>query len=73
MFVAGGAVNGGKVLGDWPGLAPEQLYQGRDLAVTTDFREVFAELSSRHLGARSLDQVFPGWTAPVKSRPLVLR
>ncbi len=73
MFVAGGAVNGGKVLGDWPGLAPEQLYQGRDLAVTTDFREVFAELSSRHLGARSLDQVFPGWTAPVKSRQLVLR
>src|SRR5688572_7289183 len=73
MFVAGGAVNGGKVLGDWPGLAPEQLYQGRDLAVTTDFREVFAELAARHLGAAQLDQVFPGWTAPVKSRPLVLR
>jgi uncharacterized protein (DUF1501 family) len=73
MFVAGGAVNGGKVLGDWPGLAPEQLYQGRDLAVTTDFREVFAELASRHLGAQQLEQVFPGWTAPVKSRPLVLR
>ena len=73
MFVAGGAVNGGKMLGEWPGLAPEQLYQGRDLAVTTDFREVFAELAARHLGAQQLDQVFPGWTAPVKSRPLVLR
>lgn len=73
MFVAGGAVDGGKMLGEWPGLAPEQLYQGRDLAVTTDFREVFAELASRHLGAKQLDQVFPGWNAPAKSRPLVLR
>ena len=73
MFVAGGAVNGGKVLGEWPGLAPEQLYQGRDLAVTTDFRAVFAELASQHLGASKLDQVFPGWTAPATSRRLVLR
>jgi uncharacterized protein (DUF1501 family) len=73
MFVAGGAVNGGKVLGDWPGLAPEQLYQGRDLAVTTDFRVVFSELASQHLGAKQLDRVFPDWTAPATSRPLVLR
>ena len=73
MFVAGGAVKGGQVLGEWPGLAPEQLYQGRDLAVTTDFRAVFAELASRHLGAGNLDKVFPGWTAPATSRPLVLR
>jgi uncharacterized protein (DUF1501 family) len=73
MFVAGGTVKGGKVLGEWPGLAAEQLYEGRDLAVTTDFREVFAELASRHLGAGQLDQVFPGWAAPVKSRQLILR
>lgn len=73
MFVAGGTVNGGKILGEWPGLAPEQLYQGRDLAVTTDFREVFAELAWRHLGAQQLDAIFPGWTARAKSQPLVLR
>ncbi len=72
MFVAGGKVNGGKMLGQWPGLAPKQLYQGRDLAVTTDFRAVFAELASQHLGATNLDAVFPGWTAPT-SRRLVLR
>jgi uncharacterized protein (DUF1501 family) len=73
MFVAGGAVHGGKILGEWPGLATEQLYEGRDLKVTTDFRAVFAELASRHLGAAQLDQVFPGWQAPVKSQRLVLR
>lgn len=59
MFVAGGAVDGGKVLGDWPGLAREQLYENRDLAVTTDFRDVFAEIASRHLGAKDLAKVFP--------------
>ncbi|HEX6557801.1 MAG TPA: DUF1501 domain-containing protein [Longimicrobiales bacterium] len=61
MFVAGGAVNGGKVLGDWPGLEAEQLYEARDLAVTTDFRDVFSEIAARHLGARNLDKVFPGY------------
>jgi uncharacterized protein (DUF1501 family) len=60
MMVLGGAVRGGQVLGDWPGLEREQLYQGRDLALTTDFRDVFAELVSRHLGADQLDRVFPG-------------
>ena len=39
FFVMGGDVAGGKVLGQWPGLAPEQLYENRDLQVTTDFRE----------------------------------
>ncbi len=72
MFVAGGAVNGGRVLGEWPGLAREQLYEGRDLAVTTDFREVFAELATRHLGAQRVERVFLGWQ-PVRTRPLVLR
>ncbi len=60
MFVMGGGVRGGRVLGDWPGLETEQLYEGRDLALTTDFRDVFGELAIRHLGADRLDLVFPG-------------
>jgi uncharacterized protein (DUF1501 family) len=43
LFVIGGDVKGGKVHGKWPGLANEQLYEGRDLALTTDFRSVFSE------------------------------
>ena len=60
MFVLGGGVRGGKVYGRWPGLAPEQLNEGRDLAVTTDFRQVLGELTQRTLGTRDLDKVFPG-------------
>lgn len=60
MFVLGGTVRGGKVYGQWPGLAAEQLHDGRDLAVTTDFRQVLGEAAYRTLGARRLDQVFPG-------------
>jgi uncharacterized protein (DUF1501 family) len=62
MMVLGGGVAGGKVYGEWPGLAPEKLYEGRDLRVTTDFRDVFAEITARHLGAQRLDAVFPGYT-----------
>ena len=67
MFVVGGSVKGGKVHGRWPGLASEQLYEGRDLALTTDFRAVFSEIASKHLGATKLDAVFPGYSsrAPV--------
>jgi uncharacterized protein (DUF1501 family) len=61
MFVLGGGVKGGKVHGDWPGLAPEQLYEGRDLAVTTDFRDVLGELVAKQLGNRNLAGVFPGY------------
>ena len=61
MFVIGGDVRGGRVYGRWPGLAPEQLYEGRDLALTTDFRNVFAEVVQRQLGARELDRIFPGF------------
>jgi uncharacterized protein (DUF1501 family) len=57
MMVLGGPVRGGKVYGRWPGLSREELYEERDLAVTTDFRQVLGELVSRHLG-RSRDQVF---------------
>ncbi|MFQ5746339.1 MAG: DUF1501 domain-containing protein [Gemmatimonadota bacterium] len=60
VFVLGGSVKGGRVLGEWPGLEPEQLYERRDLAVTTDFRDVFAEVIRRHLGTTRLEDVFPG-------------
>ncbi len=60
MFVLGGDVKGGKVYGKWPGLANEQLNEGRDLAVTTDFRRVLGEAAYRTLGANNLNVVFPG-------------
>ncbi len=60
MFVLGGPVKGGKVYGRWPGLSPEQLNEGRDLVVTTDFRQVLGEAAYKTLGARNLDVVFPG-------------
>jgi uncharacterized protein (DUF1501 family) len=63
MFLIGGDVRGGKVYGDWPGLHPEQLYEGRDLALTTDFRAVFSEAVVGHLGAQRMDVIFPGYTA----------
>lgn len=63
MLALGGQVNGGRVLGEWPGLEREQLYEGRDLALTTDFRDVFAELVQRHLGAEDLGRIFPGYEA----------
>src|SRR5579883_222729 len=61
MFVMGGPVHGGRVYGRWPGLAPEQLNEGRDLALTTDFRTVMGEAVYRHLGAKDLNSVFPGF------------
>lgn len=63
MFVLGGPVHGGKVYGKWPGLEREQLYEARDLAVTTDFRAVLSELVAGQLGAENLAQVFPGYRA----------
>jgi uncharacterized protein (DUF1501 family) len=62
IWVLGGRVRGGRVYGDWPGLAAAQLYKGRDLAVTTDYRTVLAAILERHLGLddRQLAQVFPG-------------
>jgi len=60
MFVLGGTVKGGKVYGKWPGVANEQLNEGRDLVVTTDFRNVLGEAAYKTLGARRLDVVFPG-------------
>ncbi|HUA98930.1 MAG TPA: DUF1501 domain-containing protein [Terracidiphilus sp.] len=62
MFVLGGGVKGGKVYGRWPGLDNDQLNQGRDLALTTDYRQVLGEVVTRTLGAENLNIVFPGAT-----------
>ena len=61
MFVLGGRVRGGKVYGRWPGLAPEVLYEGRDLDLTTDYRTVCSEVFVRHLGQREVGRIFPGF------------
>jgi uncharacterized protein (DUF1501 family) len=61
MFVVGGPVKGGKVYGRWPGLDQSQLYEGRDLALTTDFRQVIGEAVFRHMGNKNLAEVFPGY------------
>jgi uncharacterized protein (DUF1501 family) len=61
MFVLGGPVKGGRVYGRWPGLDQSQLYEGRDLAVTTDFRLVLSEVVSQYLGSKDLRTVFPGF------------
>lgn len=61
LFLMGNSVRGGKVYGDWPGLDTTKLYEGRDLALTTDFRDVFAEVAQKHLGSTNLQKVFPGY------------
>ena len=73
MFVMGGMVRGGKVYGKWPGLGREQLYEGRDLALSTDFRDVFAELIASHLGNQNLSAVFPGFDAQPANFPGLLK
>jgi uncharacterized protein (DUF1501 family) len=60
MFVLGGQVKGGKVYGKWPGLSDHQLNEGRDLAITTDYRAVLGEVVSKTIGATNLDLTFPG-------------
>jgi len=62
MFVMGNSVRGGRVYGQWPGLKSDQLYEGRDLALTTDFRDVFGEIAARHLGTADLKALFPGYS-----------
>jgi len=61
MLLIGGPVRGGKVYGRWPGLERDQLWEGRDLAITTDFRDVFSEVVTSHLGARDVSRIFPGY------------
>lgn len=74
MFAAGGGVAGGRVVTKndvWPGLASGDLFEGRDLAVTTDFHDVFAEVLTRHLGVSmsSLDTILPSHTASIANFP----
>lgn len=60
-FMALGGQIRGKTYGKWPGLAREQLFEGRDLALTTDYRDVFAEIAQIHLGAKEPSKIFPGY------------
>ncbi len=69
MMVIGGGVRGGQVYGRWPGLSVHERYEGRDLAVTTDFRNVFAEVVVRHLGLRDARPVFPGFDVRASNFP----
>lgn len=70
MLVTGGGVKGGKVYGKWPGLS--NLYQNRDLAITTDFRDIFGELLAKQLGVASLKEVFPSYdSSPSKWRGIL--
>jgi uncharacterized protein (DUF1501 family) len=72
MWLLGGTTKGGKVYGQWPGLAPEQLYQGRDLNITTDFREPIAKILTGHLGlnAASVAKILPQFTPSINWSPL---
>jgi uncharacterized protein (DUF1501 family) len=64
MFVLGGSVNGGRVYGSWPGLSNTQLYQGDDLAITTDYRRVLSEILIKRAGNPNVGTVFPNYTFP---------
>jgi len=61
MVVLGGPVKGGKVYGKWSGLEKENLFEGRDLPVTTDFRQVICEALGKHLGVKNQTAIFPGF------------
>jgi uncharacterized protein (DUF1501 family) len=62
LLLLGGNVVGGKIHGRWPGLAEGQLVGPGDLAVTTDYRDVLAEVCRRRLNNPAVEQVFPGYT-----------
>ena len=73
MLVLGGPVNGGRMVGQWPGLELARRFEGRDVAVATDFRDLFAEILARHLGAADLSAVFPGFAADPGRFPGAIR
>ena len=73
MFAMGGDVKGGHVYGKWPGLADHQLNDGRDLALTTDFRSVVGEILVKHLGVKDLAPVFPGFDNSTRKFPGLVR
>ncbi|MFQ5738626.1 MAG: DUF1501 domain-containing protein [Acidobacteriota bacterium] len=62
VLALGGEVKGGELYGQWPGLGRQELYEGRDLALTSDFRDVFAEVLIRRMGAQDLSNVLPGFS-----------
>jgi len=72
MLVIGGSVRGGRVFGRWPGLDVDQRYERRDLAVTTDFRDVFGEIIARHFGVSDIKRVFPGFDGTLERFPGVI-
>ncbi len=67
MLVLGNSVTGGKVYGEWKGLRNDQLNEGRDLPVTTDFRDVFAEAASNHLGVKDMNSLFPKYSVNLRN------
>jgi uncharacterized protein (DUF1501 family) len=69
MLVLGGPVNGGKMLERWPGLDPADRFEERDVAVTTDFRDLFGEILTRHMRAGELSSIFPGFTPDLSRFP----
>jgi len=73
MFVMGGDVKGGRVYGRWPGLEEHQLNEGRDLALTTDFRSVLGEILTKQLGVQDLSPVFPGFDNKPRKFPGLLK
>jgi uncharacterized protein (DUF1501 family) len=73
MLALGGPVSGGRVAGRWPGLDPAGRFEGRDLAVTTDFRDLFGEVLARHMGAAELSAVFPGHRSSATGFPGVIK
>jgi uncharacterized protein (DUF1501 family) len=73
MFVMGGDVKGGRVYGQWPGLSDHQLNEGRDLALTTDFRCVVGEALTKHIGVKDLSTVFPGFDNNQRKFPGLIR
>jgi len=73
MFIMGGDVKGGRVYGKWPGLDDHHLNEGRDLALTTDFRSVIGEILTRHIGVKDLAPVFPGFYNSLHKFPGLIR
>ena len=68
MLVLGGSVQGGRVLGNLPALTADQLFEGRDVPVTTDFRDVLAEVTERHLHLPDASSLFPGYALEPQHR-----
>ena len=64
MMISGGQVHGGRVLGNWNELKKQNLYEERDVSVTTDFRQVFSEILKSHMGIQEMANVFPHWNNP---------